>query len=1455
MRVEASEVMAAVRRLIAEAAALLEASRLDAALARTTTAYELATSIGADAAVGEVLASLGILHARNGDDAAAEPRLREALDVQWRTGASSHVLTTSLLELAALLTRRGDVLEAAAVRRDAVDVVRSSSGEAALDLAALKSQVSAACFAAGEHAEAEALLEEVLAARRDLLGEDAPEVAQSENNLAELHLARGALSAAEVVARRAYGKRLAALGEDHPEVANSLTTLAGIARARGDHVATATILEHLLLLHERNDRAISQTANNLGDALYRAGEFHRAQPFYERARAELRARRGVDDPDLAAVHHNLGNLFTAIGNPTAAIESHRLALVACRCSLGVAHGRTRAVSFDLADAYRNANAAPQADELLDDLARSVEIELGTADARFAQTLDRIGIHYADRRSWPQAVAYLRRAIETWRAIRGDAHPDVAVSMTSLANILESAGLAVEAEAVTRDAVLRLRTGSGPSHPSLVEGVERLARLLLARDDVEGAIEAYAEVLAWCRERPDVFAGRTGSALVGLASAHLVAGTTTTARRLLDEAVGWADASGDVEAVVATRQRLAEALLRDGNLAAAERVAREAVASTVAGRITDAARASDVYRTLAAIRDRAGDAVEAESLYLLALERASGHPAAEAWVHLDLGCFHFYRGNLVQAEQRMRLAVDAWRGQAGNDDPKTARFLENLAVVRAVVGDYREAESLAAEAARLQEPLDNAVHARTLYALGTIRVTAGRLGEAEHVLRRAAGIQSAKLGDGHPETVRTFLAIADVYARIGARDTARAFLERGVVGTARSGWLGLDRASALVNLARLDELEGRGPEAEARLREALEILGAAEQSDSPLAASAMMKLARARAAQAGHAEAVALARRAMVADHHAITAAAALGSEHARHALVATMRYGLDTLVSLALRYHGHEPAWVPAAFSAVLNRKGIELEISIASREAIRDCEPGSLARLFEELVAHRRAVARLLIVGPRPHEDVTAFEARVSGLEQRRDELEARIGRGLPAGALPSRVRMFEHHELMRALPTGAALVEIVRFSIVERWLDRVEVAMAGGTPGAARPARYLAFVVRADRDDIAMIDLGDADAIEQDVRAFRDAVGAPRRARDIVASEGDVRPLSSEALAKRVLAPMRDAVRGARRLVIAPDGELSSVPWEVLSLDGTRSLVDDHAVSYVATGRDLITATAAGQRSSGPPVVVAAPDFDLGLDSPPRGSRAPSAAARFEPLDGARAEGVAIATLLGVEAVVGAHALESYVMAVRSPSILHIATHGFSLPEAPTDVPDNVFEAIYLLDVPGEGRRVLDMVRGPRDAYGLRGSMELTARIARLAEPLLRSGLALAGANLIFEHVAIGDDADDGIVTAEEVIGIDLSGTDLVVLSACETGRGETRVGEGILGLRRAFTLAGARCVVSSMWRIADRETTEFMRLFYERFVAGHAVADALRSAQLEMKARHPDPWYWGAFVAYAR
>jgi CHAT domain-containing protein len=110
---------------------------------------------------------------------------------------------------------------------------------------------------------------------------------------------------------------------------------------------------------------------------------------------------------------------------------------------------------------------------------------------------------------------------------------------------------------------------------------------------------------------------------------------------------------------------------------------------------------------------------------------------------------------------------------------------------------------------------------------------------------------------------------------------------------------------------------------------------------------------------------------------------------------------------------------------------------------------------------------------------------------------------------------------------------------------------------------------------------------------------------------------------------------------------------------------------------------------------------------------------------------------------------------------------------------------------------------------------------------------------------------EAEDGILTAEDVSGMDLLATELVVLSAAETGLGEVRVGEGVFGLRRAFMLAGAKTLVISLWKVADQQTQELMVDFYCRIMAGQPRADALREAKLAIKARYPAPFYWGAFI----
>ncbi len=185
----------------------------------------------------------------------------------------------------------------------------------------------------------------------------------------------------------------------------------------------------------------------------------------------------------------------------------------------------------------------------------------------------------------------------------------------------------------------------------------------------------------------------------------------------------------------------------------------------------------------------------------------------------------------------------------------------------------------------------------------------------------------------------------------------------------------------------------------------------------------------------------------------------------------------------------------------------------------------------------------------------------------------------------------------------------------------------------------------------------------------------------------------------------------------------------------------------------------------------------------------------------------------------------MEQRLKQVRSPWILHLATHGFFL---------------------------ADQHRDPNQARAWTSSSDL-GRLSglRLENPLLRSGLVLAGGNTWLKKGPLPPEAEDGLLTAEDVTGMDLLDTELVVLSACNTGLGEIRTGEGVFGLRRAFVLAGAKTLVMSLWKVPDKETCELMEDFYRRILAGEPRAEALRNAQLAMKAKYPHPFFWGAFI----
>ncbi len=242
-----------------------------------------------------------------------------------------------------------------------------------------------------------------------------------------------------------------------------------------------------------------------------------------------------------------------------------------------------------------------------------------------------------------------------------------------------------------------------------------------------------------------------------------------------------------------------------------------------------------------------------------------------------------------------------------------------------------------------------------------------------------------------------------------------------------------------------------------------------------------------------------------------------------------------------------------------------------------------------------------------------------------------------------------------------------------------------------------------------------------------------------------------------------------------------------------------------------------------------MAAPEFgpsDVVVAEEERGlSLFPSfASMRFRPLPGTREEGEVLAERIPDAALLtGADADEAALKGVRGPQILHIATHGFWVQDA------------LVTDI------------GDRGVYATAGDSAEPWR-GSVSEGMLRSGLALAGANQ-------RTGAEDGILTALELASLDLSGTSLAVLSACETGIGFGYGGDGVYGLKRALALAGAESQILSQWKVADEATRDLMIALYEQLLAGAPRSAALRSAQLKLlrSDAYRHPYYWAAFSLF--
>ena len=802
----------------------------------------------------------------------------------------------------------------------------------------------------------------------------------------------------------------------------------------------------------------------------------------------------------------------------------------------------------------------------------------------------------------------------------------------------------------------------------------------------------------------------------------------------------------------------------------------------------------------------------------------------------LGLLAYFLGDLPRAVEHYQKALEIYKKMGPDNHLYKASAYNNLAEAYRALGDYeksRDCYEQALAAYRWDPGANQLSIAAVQNNLGLLEAGRGDLDRAERLYREALVVREKQLGPDHPDTAVTLNNLALVYFNRGEYKQAEPLFERALevhrklLGPRHPG-----TTSNFNNLALVKDALGRYREAEALYLEALaarrEVLG----ENHPQTALLMANLAAHAVLIEDYQTAFERLVRVQEMTADLVDQVMGLASDQRKMNFLLTQKADLEALLALTAGHLGRDGRAQALAFDFWLRRKGLVLEAQKRFQEALVSSDSPKVWRTFKQLQEVRSRLSDLAFKGPEQG-GAEAYQREIEIWTRGKNTLEEDLGRLSRSFAQDRRLKKADSRSVARALPPDSVLVDFAFIRAFD-YHDRTKWL----------PPGYLAFVLPAGPEaKVRLVDLGPAEPIDRTLSELKESL------LDLTPAGVGRADRLSRKLYNLVLAPIKKELT-APTVFISPDGNLNLISFEILTSPEGRRAIEDHTFIYLNTGRDLLgfrdRAAPQNQQSA---VLVGAPDFDLepdqaqvvqrrmGIKSKPAGigrSRAPALGNLvFTPLPGAGEEIQKVAEVWGRERCrifTGPEAQEEVLLTkAQSPAILHLATHGFFLSDAD------------YADLMNQGRSINQQNPSPQ---------------LHRVNPLLRSGLALSGANITLSgHEA---EAGQGILTAEEALGLNLTGTDLVVLSACQTGLGQVQAGQGVYGLRRAFTQAGAQSLIMSMWPVPDQETQEMMVEFYRIMKTGRTSrAQALRQAVLrekeivEKRYGRDYPLLWGAFV----
>lgn len=807
------------------------------------------------------------------------------------------------------------------------------------------------------------------------------------------------------------------------------------------------------------------------------------------------------------------------------------------------------------------------------------------------------------------------------------------------------------------------------------------------------------------------------------------------------------------------------------------------------------------------------------------------------MHYSLARLNWVMGRYAAAEPLHNQALSIREKRLDNNHPDIGASLNDLGALYWHQSRFAEAKSIFERSLAIHMERLGPNHPTVGSVLNNLSVVYRKLGqyeEAEHYQQRALDLRLRTLGPRHPKVAMSQMNLGNLYRFQGMYENGEPLLKQ-ALSTCREvfGETHVRVAMTLFSLGALYLGQGNWAEAEIHLKRALVMYEEVVGPEFPEVASCLQYLGRLYAGRGDFEQSVDQFERWIRLRRQFVDHAFSLSSEDRKLQWLEKYPVIDDSFLTLAIS-HGDTRAR-SLALEMVLGGKGIVTDAVMAEREYAYCSLDDAILESVERHAEVGNQIANLAIRGL-PGVPQEQYRDSLKALYTLRNALETELSISCSVFGADLLARRFSIEDISASLPEQTILLEYMQY-------DPYEFNTTGPDEDRTGPSRYAVFCLQSE-GQISFIDIGPVAHIDSLVALARvtiyesgprifspAAADMERRLKEITGSLYDL-----------LLSPVAEHLRESKELYVSPDGMLNLLPFEILpDADGTY-LIERHQICYLSAGRDLLRAKESSESRSSA-IIISDPDFDYmsaeaeasnensteKFLSPRSSENSPWLVAtdclnaRFDPIRYSRQEATQIArSLLKVSGMTviefaGAEATEIVLKNLTNPPrVLHIATHG------------------YFCEIDADQNSAL------------------------FDNPLLRSGLALAGSNrTVAAHGGSTAQMDDGILTALEISGLNLSGTELVTLSACETGLGELVQGEGVFGLRRAFQHAGAQSLVMSLWAVPDKETSELMENFYDRWVGGERKLEALRNAALDLlhKSReelgHTHPMLWGGFV----